>query len=69
MRFSVPVLMTALIMSSSVAIGPAAALGLSFDFPTLTWPVSMPAPTPAQPAVDCTTGAAPDPILCPAPSR
>jgi hypothetical protein len=69
MRFSVPVLVTTLIVSSGAAVSPAAALGLGFEFPTLTWPVTLPAPTPTQPAADCTDPGSADAALCPAPSR
>ena len=73
MRFSVRALLASLLLCSNLAIGPAAALGLSVEFPTLTWPIDTPVTTPAptinQPNVDCPDPASVNATRCPAPSR
>lgn len=60
MRFTIPAVVAALLLAS----GPAVVSGGSVEFPTLTWPVTLPAPGPAEPAVNCTDTSQAGAALC-----
>jgi hypothetical protein len=60
---------SALFVALTLASGPAAALGVTYDFPTLTWPITTPAPSVDLPTQSCVDPTSLTPTLCPAASR
>lgn len=60
---------SALFVVFTVGSGSASALGLSVEFPTLTWPVTAPATSPELPTQEFLDPSRLFSILCPAPSR
>lgn len=72
MRRALPAVLAAALSTGLLVADPAHALGLVFEFPTLTWPIGAPGTTPAtpgQPAIGCTDPASLTPPPCPPPSR
>ena len=56
-------------VAGGLTAAPATALGLIVDFPTLTWPITRPAPIVAAPVQECPGTGTALPATCVAPSR